>query len=104
MKKQNKLYTPKWKLWLKKLKYWLFVKRPVPLLMRQKCKTCKIVWNPELFRGCPLCGRGPNKVWVVIWHNEIEGVFRDPDDAEYLKQRIANESEEPAKIEDWEVK
>lgn len=100
---KNKLYASKWTLLFKKLKYWLFTARPIPLLVRKKCKSCKIVWNPELFRGCPLCGRGPNRVWVLIHENAIKAVFHDPDDAKWAKSHIESESDSKVTIEDWDI-
>ena len=103
MKKKDKLSTPKWKLFLKRLKYMMFTLRPIPLLKRKKCGNCNIIWNPELFTGCPLCGRGPNKVWIVTVNKQIHSVYRDPDDAKWTQRHIKAESDETAHIEDFDI-
>lgn len=103
--KKNKLFTSKWLLLLKRIKYLLFTARPLPLLTRKRCTNCKINWNPELFRGCPLCGRGPNRVWVLVVDSQVRGVFKDPDTAKWVKGRLASEEEsiEDANVETWDV-
>lgn len=53
-----------------------------------------------------MCGRGPNKVWIVRWNDEIRGVFHDPDNAKYLQERIVAHEADHGFVwtEDWEVK
>lgn len=103
--KKNKLFTSKWLLLLKRIKYLLFTARPLPLLTRKRCTNCKINWNPELFRGCPLCGRGPNRVWVVVADRQIVKILKDPDDAKWVKGKLASSEEliDTIEIETWDV-
>ena len=101
---KDKLKTPKWRLILKRLKYVLFQKRPIPLLIRKTCKSCGIKWNPELFRGCPLCGRGDKRVWVLLLDGAIKKVYDDPDKAKYDKSIIENEIENAkTEIQWWDI-
>lgn len=102
----NKLFPSKWKLFWKRLKWHLFVKRPIPLLDRGTCPKCNVTWNKALNRSCPLCGRGPNKVWIVLEKHSgrICGVYRDPDDAEFERRALQLEYSTPIIMEGWEVK
>ncbi len=80
--KRSKLHPPKWMLWLKSVKYWLFQARPVPLFSRRTCEQCKFVFNRDLYVACPHCGNGPNAVWAVVDRNgRIFGMRRSAAEA-----------------------
>lgn len=103
-KQQKKLFLPKWRLWLKKLKFWLFQSRPIPLFVRKRCPACKIVWNPELFKGCPLCGRGEKRVWILLVDGHNKKVYDDPAKARYDKDIIDSQTDSgKTEIEWWDI-
>lgn len=72
------------------------------MLARRKCPKCKIVWNPQLFTGCPLCGRGPNRVWVVLVGKQIHSLYRDPDDAKWAENHLKAEHDNVT-VEDYDI-
>lgn len=101
----HKLYPSWWKVIVKKLRYWLVTHRPTPFLSRKSCLSCKIVWNARLFSACPLCGRGPKSVWVVVQEDIVKGIYDDPDKAKWTKRHLDSESEnnEKSEIQAWSI-
>ena len=101
--KNSKLHPPFWKLVLFRLKYQLFSRRPIPWLSQKFCDECKVLYNKDILDECPMCGRGPNVVFVVMWHQQIEKVCRDPKDAVFYRTMIEVQGGGPAEVERWRI-
>ncbi len=52
-----------------------------------------------------MCGRGPNRVWILFADSQVRGVFKDPDDAKWMKGRLAAEEDDVRniEIETWNI-
>ena len=89
-------------LW-RKIKYQFCHRQPIPWFARNQCPECKIVFSTNLFRKCPMCGWSEKTVWVVVWRDQVEGVFKKQKSAEKYQAWLWSESNSKTTIYEMEI-
>lgn len=98
-KLKNSLLLSIWR----KLKYQFIYRQPIPIFARKTCPECKIVFSVTLFQKCPLCGWSERTVWVVVWRDQVEGVYKNHRDALLCQKFLYDDSQCKTTIYEMEV-